>query len=319
LSLGFNAGQPYTVDPLDYAVERVWNAGVVVVAAAGNGGNTPGTITDPGNDPYIITVGSDSDQTTVGLSDDQVSPFSSSGPTADGITKPDLVAPGKSVISSRSPGSTVDVNNPGAEVGTSYEKGSGTSFSSAIVSGVVALILQRSWQLNPDQVKYRLISSARQLSTGITPGSGAGVVDAFRATMSWSTGQADQGLIPATGGGSLQTVRGAACVTDANGNCLSDADADTQLGFNEAAYFGNAWAGSQWAGSQWESSGYSGTQWTGSQWAGSQWAGSQWAGSQWAGSQWAGSQWAGSQWAGSQWAGSQWASADEAWTFLPNG
>ncbi len=319
LSLGFNAGQPYGVDPLDFAIERVWNAGVVVVTAAGNDGNSPGTITDPGNDPFVITVGSDTDQTTVGLNDDQVSAFSSSGPTADGITKPDVIAPGRSVISSRSPGSTIDVNNPNSEIGASYEKGSGTSFSTAIVSGVVALILQRSWQLNPNQVKYRLISTARPLNTGITLASGAGVVDAFHSTMSWSSGSANQNLTPAVGGGSLQITRGAACVTDQNGNCLSDADADAQLGFNEGAYFSNSWAGSQWAGSQWVSSSNNSTQWTGSQWAGSQWAGSQWAGSQWAGSQWAGSQWAGSQWAGSQWAGSQWASVDQAWTFLPGG
>jgi serine protease AprX len=320
LSLGFNSHQSYTVDPLDFAVERVWNAGIVVITAAGNGGDTPGTITTPGNDPFVITVGSETDATIVGISDDRVSPFSSSGPTVDGITKPDLLADGKSVVSSRSPGSNVDVTYPNSEIGTSYTRGSGTSFSAGIVSGIVALMLDRTWNLSPNQVKYRLTSTAHQLETGVTPDSGAGVANAAWATMTDTTGLANQGITPATGGGSLQATRGSACVQDQTGACMTDAAADAALGFNEAAYFGNTWAGSQWAGSQWASSQWAGTQWTGSQWAGSQWAGSQWAGSQWAGSQWADSQWAGSQWAGSQWAGSQWAGtqwATQAWTFIP--
>src|SRR4051812_45093147 len=58
LSLGFASPQSYAVDPLDFAVERLWNSGITVITAAGNDGNVPGTVLAPGNDPFVITVGS---------------------------------------------------------------------------------------------------------------------------------------------------------------------------------------------------------------------------------------------------------------------
>jgi hypothetical protein len=65
LSLSAQATTPYFVDPLNRAVEEAWAAGIVVVAAAGNEGPEPETITVPGNDPYMITVGAvDSLRTT---------------------------------------------------------------------------------------------------------------------------------------------------------------------------------------------------------------------------------------------------------------
>ena len=104
---------------------------------------------------------------------------------------------------------------------------------------------------------------------------------------------------------SLQLTRGDYCVRYDDGTCMSDADANTALGFDPTQYFSNTWAGSLWLGSQWLASTNTGSM-TGSQWAGSQWAGSQWAGSQWAGSQWAGAQWAGVQWASSPWSSEVW-------------
>jgi serine protease AprX len=311
LSLGTDSTQSYLTDPLDFAIERVWNSGIVVVVAAGNHGTAPGSISKPGDDPLVITAGSADDHTTSNNNDDTLASFSGVGPTvADGLAKPDVLAPGKSVLSVRSPGSTIDVANPGSRYGTSYFKGSGTSFSSAMTSGTAALMLSRTWNLNPNQVKYRLMSKARPLS-GVPPGAqGAGEVDAFAATQSSDLTQANQGVAPAMGGGSLQSSRGSWCLRGADGACLSDADANALTGFDPVTYFGSQWAGSQWAGSQWAGSQWAGSQWAGSQWAGSQWAGSQWAGSQWAGSQWAGSQWAGSQWGGSQWAGVEWLSME---------
>lgn len=275
LSLGFASQQSYAVDPLDYAVERLWNAGVVVVTAAGNGGSA-GPILAPGNDPYVITVGASNDRTTLNSSDDRLASFSSVGPTADGLTKPDLLAPGRSVVSSRSPGSTVDVANPTSAINDVYAKGSGTSFSTAVVSGVAALVLDRSPWLTPNQVKLRLVATARVLPGGITPGTGTGVVDAFAATMSTLTASANLTATPAVGGGSLQATRGPACLRDATGACMSDSDANAALGYDPSADPTAPWSGSQWVGSQWV-----GNQWVGSQWVASQWVGSQWVGSQW--------------------------------------
>ena len=307
LSLGTDSTQSYLTDPLDFAIERTWNAGIVVVVAAGNRGSAPGTISKPGDDPLVITAGAVDDRTTPANNDDTLASFSGVGPTAaDGLAKPDVVAPGKSVLSVRSPGSTLDNANPAARWGDSYFRGSGTSFSSAVTSGAAALVLSRTWNLNPNQVKYRLTSKARPISGAAPAAQGAGEVDAFAATMSTDLTPANQGVAPALGGGSLQASRGSGCLRGADGTCLSDPDANALTGFDPLTYFGSQWAGSQWSGSQWSGSQWAGSQWNGSQWSGSQWAGSQWSGSQWSGSQWAGSQWSGSQWSGSQWSGSQW-------------
>jgi len=98
LSLGTDSKQPYMRSPLDYAVERAWDAGIVVVASASNSGPEPGTVAKPGDDPLVVTVGAIDDQTTVTRDDDVMAGFSGVGPTAaDDLVKPDLVAPGRSV------------------------------------------------------------------------------------------------------------------------------------------------------------------------------------------------------------------------------
>src|SRR3954453_14194247 len=282
LSLGFASSQSYGVDPLDYAVERLWSAGITVITAAGNGGNAPGTVLAPGNDPFVVTVGSSNDRTTVNNNDDKLATFSASGPTVDGMAKPDLLAPGRSLVSSRAPGSTVDQANPSSAIGDVYGKGSGTSFSTGIVSGAAALVLSKSPLLTPNQVKQRLVASARSIPGGSTPATGFGVVDAWGATMSTPTASANIGVTSSSGGGSLQATLGPACLRDASDICMTDTAADAALGFDPDAYFASTWAGSQWVGSQWV-----GSQWVGSQWVGSQWVGNQWVGSQWISSAWA--------------------------------
>lgn len=238
LSIGTDSTQSYHTDPLNFAVERVWNSGIVVIVAAGNGGTAPGTISKPGDDPFVITTGASDDHTTPRIGDDTLATFSGVGPTAtDGVPKPDLLAPGKSVVSSRAPGSTIDAANPGSRVGSAYFKGSGTSFSSAITAGTAALVISRSWALNPNQVKHRLVSEARDADL-ILPaaGAGAGELDAFGATMSTDLTEANQGMTPALGGGSLQASRGSGCLTGSDRTCLSDAEADALTGFDAARY-----------------------------------------------------------------------------------
>jgi serine protease AprX len=259
----------------------------------------PGSVTSPGDDPRIITVGSSNDRTTVSLHDDGLAGFSSIGPTVDGLVKPDVLAPGQSVVSSRSPGSTVDKAYPDSAVGARYAKGSGTSFSSAVATGAVALMLQRSPLLSPDQVKHRLLGTTKRVGGTSAPSWWPGSVDAYGATMSSDRAAANVGLAPARGGGSLQVLRGKYCVKDTTGSCVADSAADTALGFDSAEYFSNIWAGTLWLGAQWLKSLGTGLLFAQRQWAGSQWAGSQWAGSQWAGSQWAGAN--GAPWSSSTW------------------
>jgi serine protease AprX len=293
LSLAVAPLAPSRNDPIDIAVERVWHSGVVVVTAAGNNGNTAGAITSPGDDPFVITAGASDDRTTVKNGDDTLASFSSVGPTADGLAKPDVVAPGKSVVSLRAAGSTIDQANPGARIGTEYFKGSGTSFSAALTSGSAALVLSRTPALTPNQVKARLVGNARGAGTVVpAAGRGAGVVDAYSATTSNSTSAANAGLTP----GSLLGVSG-------------DDVIPAGSSWGGSSWGGSSWGGSSWGGSSWGGSSWGGSSWGGSSWGGSSWGGSSWGGSSWGGSSWGGSSWAGSSWAGSSWAGSSWATA----------
>ena len=134
LSFGTDSKQPYSIDPLDYAVEQTWKAGILVVVAAGNNGSASGTIEKPADDPYVVTVGAADLKNTIDTSDDVVADFSSRGPTQDGFSKPDLLAPGVTIVSDRDPGSVVDVGHAAAVVGSSYFKGTGTSQAAAITS-----------------------------------------------------------------------------------------------------------------------------------------------------------------------------------------
>src|SRR4051812_5151568 len=135
--LNISMGMPplmSTVDnPLDQAVENAWKNGVVVVTSAGNTGPFNGTVTSPGDDPLAITAGAIDDNGTAAAADDTMTAFSAAGPTlVDGWFKPDLVTAGRSVVSLRAPGSTIDLANPSARIGNANFVGSGTSFSAAI-------------------------------------------------------------------------------------------------------------------------------------------------------------------------------------------
>src|SRR5205814_2881981 len=89
LSLGRQVYESYTVDPLCQAVEAAWNAGIVVLAAAGNQGRNDsastegyGTISAPGNDPYASTAGARKTANTPTLIDDTSAIYSAKGPTS---------------------------------------------------------------------------------------------------------------------------------------------------------------------------------------------------------------------------------------------
>ena len=109
LSLGRAVYETYKLDPLCQAVEQAWKSGIVVVVAAGNNGRyqpTDGyaTVTSPGNDPYVITVGAMKPMGTPTRTDDLIASYSSKGPTVvDAVVKPDIVAPGNLLTSLEAP------------------------------------------------------------------------------------------------------------------------------------------------------------------------------------------------------------------------
>ncbi|MFQ6172701.1 S8 family serine peptidase [Oryzobacter sp. R7] len=149
-------------------------AGKVVVVAAGNSGDAPGTISSPGVATDVVTVGAASDPSSLaGASDSDTSlylaGFSSRGPTTNPAApvKPDVVAPGLSVVAAR------------ANTVSSYATYSGTSMATPFVSGVVALGLEAAPGASPAAVKAALRSSARDAGApGPDTEWGAGLVDA---------------------------------------------------------------------------------------------------------------------------------------------
>jgi serine protease AprX len=316
LSWGTPSTQSPTIDPLDYAVERLWRQGIVVVVAAGNSGPTAGTILKPADDPLVLTVGAYDDGGLPGPSGDVMPEWSSVGPTASGLAKPDLVAPGRTLIAQRSYGSLIEANNPSALIAPSYIKGSGTSQAAAVTSGAAALLLQARPTLTPDQVKYVLTSKANPLSGVSRYAQGSGRLDLSRVA-SASAGQAIQQVSVATGLGSLEASRGGQHVQV---DCGSDGTLDVIAGevtadcqqWDGSSWTGSSWTGSSWTGSSWTGSSWTGSSWTGSSWTDATWTGSSWTGSSWTGSSWTGSSWTGSSWTGSSWTGSSWTGSS--WT-----
>ena len=176
LSLGRGIPVSYTQDPLCQAVESAWKSGIVVVVAAGNlgrlsvnGSNGFGTITAPGNDPLVLTVGATKANGSPYASAESKASYSSKGPTTyDHVVKPDIMAPGNEVVSLSAPGATLETSYPNALVnGTDgnadYFTLSGTSMATPAVVGAVALMLQEQSALTPDQVKARLMKTATKM------------------------------------------------------------------------------------------------------------------------------------------------------------
>lgn len=127
-------------------VNKLWDAGLVVVVAAGNTGPDIMTITTPGISRKVITVGS-WDEVKVKNSKDSAKVYSGRGPTVACIKKPDVVAPGTNIYSC-------------SNTLRGYAIKSGTSMSTPIVSGVVALLLEQEPKLTNKDVKIRLTETA---------------------------------------------------------------------------------------------------------------------------------------------------------------
>lgn len=204
MNLSFSATPQshYWDDPMNQAVMEAWQAGIVVVAAAGNLGPDPMSIGVPGNVPYVITVGAMTDNYTPrDASDDQLTSFSSAGPTHEGFIKPELVAPGGHVVGRMDYDAWIPNLHPESIHPSRYHfTMSGTSQAAAMVSGVVSLMLDADPNLTPDEVKCRLMASAQpavnaegRLAYSVFQ-QGAGVINALEAVNTSAMNCANQGL-----------------------------------------------------------------------------------------------------------------------------
>ena len=316
LNLSYASGSslPYVTDPLTAAIERAWQAGVVVVVAAGNDGNESHRLASPAIDPYVIAVGA-AEATSDGTF--TVPDWASSG---DGTRNPDVAAPGAHIDSLRAPLSRVDVEHPEGYISESIFRGSGSSQAAAVVTGAVALLLDARPNLNPDQVKFLLKSNTLNTSPRNPIYSGSGVIQIDQAAeQKISAKKALQTWPLSTGDGSLEAARGDLHLV-VNGVVIQGEV--TVLGSTWDPYFsgtrwtggtwdGTRWTDGSWMGTRWTTSTWTGTRWTGTRWTDGVWNGTRWTGTRWTGTRWTNDAWSSDSWTGTRWTGTRW--TDDAW------
>lgn len=276
LSLGTTQRSSYHDDLLAALAESAWFSGIVVIAASGNEGPVPGMIATPGADPFIVTVGSFDDQGTRSAQDDRESAFSSRGLTVDGFAKPDVLAPGRRVVSLRANGARLELTNYERAVanttasvnlnvnlnasgngkgnnkdnGNLYIRMSGTSVSSAMVSGVAALILSAHADYTPTKTKGAIVASGRSLT-----GSVSRAVTATAAL----------------------TVR----PRSVNSDLLPSMLLMTTLENSGVVDSGTTWEGVTWEGVTWEAVTWEAVTWESVSWEGVTWESVSWEGVMW--------------------------------------
>ncbi len=145
-------------------VNAVWDAGIIVVVAAGNNGPKPKTISTPGISRKVITVGASDDDIPVELAGTRAKDYSGRGPTQACIKKPDVVAPGSNIVSCNASRGKNALSIFGNRRDYSmYTVKSGTSMATPIVSGAIALLLSIYPEMTNQEVKLRIKNSTVDL------------------------------------------------------------------------------------------------------------------------------------------------------------
>jgi serine protease AprX len=318
LAYGTASLQRWQVDPLARAVENAWNHGLVVVSAAGNDGLAATRLLMPAIDPNFLAVGAVDHRGTTGRGDDVVAAFTNGGSSA---RRSDVIAPGKSVVSLRVPGSYIDDLHPEGLVpgdrSDRFFRGSGTSQATAVVSGQVALLLQARPSLTPPQVRALLRRTARPLARR-NPAMGTGVTN-LGGALTARVPTTHPPRVRATGTGTLEASRGGEHVVDPTTLDVLRGERDA-LGtpwrarrWSRASATGQAWTGGSWntrawTGSTWTDGGWDAVAWTGNAWNGVPWADHAWSDAEWTARSWRDASWLARSWREASWSARSWRS-----------
>jgi serine protease AprX len=333
LSLSTDSPLPPSFDPLTRALERLWDRGVTVVAAAGNDG-AAGEVSSPGNSPVLLTVGALDEAGTASRNDDAVASFSSRG-TEYGAVKPDLIAPGVSLVSSTAPGSIA----AGAAQWTSqdgYMPGSGTSMSAAVVAGAVAAVLEVNPKLSPNGVKRLLTRTTYSLKD--PSGSGRGALDLGAAISAAPKAPArPKQTVPSgdQGGWGPNEDDAAAWGEFAEAWEAGDFDAvaaawkklswQTQqwaarswsfavlmasMNLSEDDFKARSWSARSWSLDEWLARSWSARSWSARSWSFEEWLARSWSARSWSARSWSARSWSADEWLARSWSARSWSQTD---------
>ena len=341
LSLALSSGSPLptAVDPLTRGLDRLWARGITVVVAAGNDGPDDGTVGSPGTDPTLITVGALDEHGTAARADDDVADFSSRG-TVDGEAKPDLAAPGVSLVSTRAPGSIAETENPTSLVAGGYMHGSGTSMAQAVTAGAAAVLYDVRRSLTPATVKALLTSTAYPAAGLTRAAAGAGGLDLAAAAAAaplakvvrtprdrvvvrqaaWgpkpSDAEAWAAFAAAWRAGDLEAVAAAwsrlseqarrwSASAFAVALVTSGLEQDA-ADFAELVAAARRWSAEDWAARRWSDDAWVARRWSGQDWAARRWSLDEWAARRWSETSWDARRWSDEVWSARRWSDETW-------------
>jgi serine protease AprX len=239
----------------------------------------------------VITVGaSDTNGTGWTSTDDTAAPWSAYGYTLDGFAKPDIGAPGRSLVGPVPTLSTMPLEHPERVTSSGYMWMSGTSFSAPIVSGAAALILAKNPNWTPDKVKGALMYTARPTAAGMALGVGE-----VNAKGAFDLPNVNPFPNPNLG---LSTFVG----PDGTGGQVFDSaswanTATANASWNQASWNSASWANASWANASWNQASWASASWNQASWSSASWNAASWAAASWAAASWNAASWAAAFWA----------------------